>query len=61
MLFQVALAAAYHNPMLKLVAQRLKKRGRPYKLVIVAIARRLVPIANAILKTGIPWRQNAVT
>jgi hypothetical protein len=29
--------------------------------VIVAIARRLATIANAILKTGVPWRQNPVT
>jgi transposase len=36
-------------------------RGKPHKLVIVAIARRLVDIANAILKTGVTWRQNPVT
>ena len=53
-LFQAALAAASHNPVLKPVAQALKIRGKPHKLVIVAIARRLVTIANAILKTGIP-------
>ena len=55
-LFQAALAAACHNPVLKPVAQALKIRGKPHKLVIVAIARRLVTIANAILKTGIPWQ-----
>ena len=60
-LFQAALAAACHNPVLKPVAQRLKTRCKPHKLVIVAIARRLVTIANAILKTGTPWRQNPVT
>ena len=60
-LFQAALAAACHNPVLKPVAQRLKMRGKPHKLVIVAIARRLVTIANAILKTGVPWQQNPVT
>jgi len=59
--FQAALAAACHNPVLKLVAQHLKMRGKPHKLVIVAIARRLVTIANAILKAGVPWRQNPVT
>jgi hypothetical protein len=31
-------------------------RGKPHKLVIVAIARRLVTIANAILKTGVVSR-----
>ena len=51
-LFQAALAAACHNSALKPVAQRLKERGKPQKLVIVAIARRLITIANAVLKTG---------
>ncbi len=34
----------------------LHSARHPHKLVIVAIARRLVTIANAILKTGIPWQ-----
>ena len=55
-LFQAALAAACHNPVLKPVAQRLKERGKLHKLVIVTIARRLVTIANTILKTGVPWQ-----
>ncbi|MBU2961892.1 IS110 family transposase [Citreicella sp. C3M06] len=55
-LFQAALAAAYHNPVLKPVAKRLKERGKPLKLVVIAIARRLVTIANAIIKTAIPWQ-----
>lgn len=54
-LFQAALTAAHHNPSLKSVAQRLKKQGKPHKVVIVAIARRLVTIANAILKSTKPW------
>ena len=55
-LFQAALAAACHNPVLKPVAKRLKERGKPHKLVIIAIARRLVTIANAIIKAGIQWQ-----
>ncbi len=55
-LFQAALAAACHNPVLKPLAKRLKERGKPHKLVIIAVARRLVTIANAALKTAIPWR-----
>ena len=55
-LFQAALAAVCHNLVLKPIAQSLKGRGKPHKLVIVAIARRLITIANAILKTGTPWQ-----
>jgi transposase len=60
-LFQGALAGTCHNPALNPTAQRLKERGKPHKLVIVAIARRLVTIANAILKTGDPWQTNRIT
>ena len=51
-LFQAGLTAACHNPVLKAAAERMKQRGKPHKLMIVAIARRLVTIA--ILKTGVP-------
>nr|WP_080578958.1 transposase [Gluconobacter thailandicus] len=59
-LFQAGLAASCHNPVLKAVAKRMKQRGKPHKLVIIAIARRLVTIANAVLKTGLPWRISSV-
>ncbi|WP_373320092.1 hypothetical protein [Ruegeria spongiae] len=55
-LFQAALAAAHHNPVQTQVAKRLKKRGKPHKLVTIAIARKLVTIANVIIKSGNPWR-----
>ncbi|TGN51935.1 IS110 family transposase, partial [Paracoccus liaowanqingii] len=55
-LFQAALAAACHNPALKPLAKRLKERGKPHKVVIIAMSRRLLTIANAILKTGETWR-----
>ncbi|MCG6112912.1 MAG: transposase, partial [Paracoccus sp.] len=58
-LSQAALAAACHNPVLKPLAKRLKGRGKPHKVVIIAIARRLITIANAILKTGETWRPQA--
>ncbi|WP_210251508.1 transposase [Brucella tritici] len=60
-LYQAALAAAYHNPVLKSVTRRLKERGKPYKLIIVAVARRLVTIANAILKSGASWSHQSET
>ena len=58
-LFQAALAAACHNPVLKPVARRLKEAGKPHKVVIIALARRLITIANAILKTGETWCHQA--
>ena len=55
-LFQAALAAACHSPLLKAVAKRPKEKGKPHKLVIVAIAWRLITIVNAVLKSGTPWQ-----
>lgn len=55
-LFQAALAAACHNPLLKPLAKRMKESGKPYKLIIIAVARRLVVTANAVLKTATPWQ-----
>lgn len=54
-LFQ-AFAAACQNPVLNPVAKRLEERGKPDKLVIIAIARKLVTNAHAIVKTGIQWK-----
>lgn len=56
MLFQAALAAACHNPLLKSAARRLMEEGKPHKLVIIAIARRLTIIANTVLKNSTLWQ-----
>lgn len=58
-LYQAALAAACHNPVLKPLPKRLKERGKPHKVVNIAIVRRLITIANAILKAGKTWRPEA--
>ncbi len=58
-LFQAALTAACHDPVLKPVAMRLKERGKPHKLVITAVARKLVTIANALCKSRQKWTATA--
>ena len=37
---------------------RKKAEGKPGKLILIAVARRLLTIANAILRTGIPFQPN---
>jgi len=49
-MFQAALVASHHNPVLKTFADRLRKAGKPHKVVIVAVARKLVTIVNALYK-----------
>ena len=54
-MFQAALIATHHNPTLKLFAQRLRKAGKPHKVIITAVARKLVTIANALCKSRKTW------
>lgn len=54
-LFQAALVASHHNPTLKAFAERLRKAGKPHKIIVTAVARKLVIIANALCKTGREW------
>jgi transposase len=49
-LFMAALSAARHNPTLRTVYERLIDAGKPKRLAIVAIARKLIVLANAALK-----------
>ena len=54
-MFQAALVASHHNPVLKTFADRLRKAGKPHKVVIVAVARKLVTIVNALYKARQKW------
>lgn len=55
-LFQAALAAICHNSLLQPSAKRLKEHGKAHKLIIIAVERRLVVAANALLKTAMPGK-----
>lgn len=41
-MFQAALVASHHNPVLKIFADRLRAAGKPHKVVITAVAWKLV-------------------
>lgn len=49
-MFLAALSAARYNPKLKPFYQRLVNRGKPKRVALAAVARKLVVIANAELK-----------
>jgi transposase len=57
-LFMGALVAAHHNPTLKAFRDRLVANGKPKKLAIIAVARKLLTILNAILRDNKPWHTN---
>jgi len=45
-----ALVAAHHNPVLKPCYQRLRAAGKPPKSALTALMRKLVELANSLLK-----------
>lgn len=57
-LFLGAMVAARHNPTLKPFFERLVAAGKPKMVAIIAVARKLLTILNAILRDQKPW-QNA--
>jgi transposase len=55
-LFLAALAAARHNPVLKTFRDRKIAEGKPKMVALIAVARKLLTILNAILRDKQPWR-----
>jgi transposase len=55
-LYLAALSAARRPGPLKDFADRLRARGKKAKVVLIAVARKLLVIANAVLRTGRPWQ-----
>jgi transposase len=49
-LYMAAVTAARHNPRLKPLYVRLRAAGKPAKVALIAVARKLLIIANAILR-----------
>lgn len=57
-LYMAALVAARHNPVLKAFNEKLRQAGKKPKQALIAVARKLLTILNAILRERRPW-QNA--
>jgi len=56
MLYLAALQARRRDPSLKAFAEGLAARGKPPKLILVAIMRKLIEAANLVLQRGQPWQ-----
>jgi transposase len=54
-LYMAALSAVRYNPTLRAFHDRLKRAGKKAKVILTAVARKLVVLANAILRDGQPW------
>lgn len=54
-LYMASISAMRCNAAIKAFAERLKKAGKPPKVVIVACMRKLLTIMNSMLKNNAPW------
>jgi transposase len=54
-LYMGAMVAIRHNPVLRTTYQRLVAAGKPRIVALIAVARKLLVILNAILRDKAPW------
>ena len=59
-LYLAALSAARYNPPLRAFRDRLRAAGKKPKLVLVAVARKLLVVLNAMLRDNRPWNPELV-
>jgi transposase len=59
--YMAALVAARHHPKFKQVYLDLRAAGKPAKVALVAIARRLFALANALIRDNITFDNTAFT
>jgi len=55
-LFMGAMVASKHNPVLRGFFDRLVRAGKPKMVALIAVARKLLTILNAILRDNRPWQ-----
>lgn len=53
-----ALSAARFNPKLKAFRERLLAAGKAKKAALIAVARKLLTILNALARSGQTWQPN---
>lgn len=55
-IYMAALSASQHNPVLKAFYQRLLAAGKPKMVALIAVARKLLTILNAMIRDQTPWQ-----
>jgi transposase len=50
------MVARRHNPVLKAFFERLVAAGKPKMVALIAVARKLLTILNAVLRDQKPWQ-----
>jgi len=60
LLYMSALRAIRYNTDLQVFYTRLRSQGKPGKVAIVAVMRKLLIMANTVVKRGSPWEEKMV-
>jgi transposase len=55
-LFIAAMVASRYNPVLKRFRDKLVSAGKPKLVALIAVARKLLTILNAIVRDKLPWQ-----
>jgi transposase len=58
-LYQAAVAAIRYGPTMRALYAALKGRGKASKVALIAVARKLLVLANALLRAGTPYQPRA--
>lgn len=59
-LYMAALSAGVHNPLFVTFRQRLRDKGKPAKVAIVAVMRKLITTLNAMIRADKPWSHASI-
>ena len=59
-LYMAAVVASRHNPVMRPFYERLRAAGKPAKVALVAVMRKLLTTVNAMIKHQTPWRPASV-
>lgn len=54
-LYMATMSAIRYNPVISAFYERLKERGKKFKVAVTACMRKLIVILNAMLKNNEPW------
>jgi transposase len=57
-LYMCTLTAVRCDPMMQAYYRRLRDRGKPFKVALIACLRKFLIILNSMLKSRTPWRSS---
>jgi len=57
-LYMATLSAVKHNPAIKVFYERLVNKGKPKKTALVACMRKLIIVANSMIRNNMEWNPN---